>query len=503
MCWGSNAWGQLGDNTTVDRHVPTSVVGLASEVKAIATSEQHACALLFTGRVQCWGANDYGQLGDGTTTRRNAPVDVASLASGVAIVAGNTHTCILNAAGGMQCWGNNLNGQLGDGTTTARAQPTSVVGLSSGVANIATSAGAPHTCALLLGGSVQCWGYNGVGQLGDGTTTSRSVPANVVGLSSGASAIAVGGYFTCALLSAGSVQCWGAGDQGQRGDSTYLYSRSVPTTVVGTSYVTSITAGYYNAFAVLSTGGLQAWGDNQFGQLGDGTTTDQLSAVGVVGLLSSVVSVSAGAGHTCAALSTGVVQCWGYNSYGQLGDNTTTDHHMPTTIFPSPVLSPPPSPPPSPPQLPKSVTLSTAIPAAPQYLSLNISATYASDVTFSSSGITMCGGASPGCGATTAVLSTSDSQNSTVATWLFICISSDCYMKIARIRVVSVASGVAVYQDGTGFVALSCRGGGFSSDMTTANINAAWNSALYLTTTAPSDGFGYQICASTARNTAD
>ena len=180
------------------------------------------------------------------------------------------------------------------------------------------------------------------------------------------------------------------------------------------------------------------------------------------------------------------------------------DGALPACASPPPPPLPPSPPPPSPPPpqpLPDSVTLSTAIPAAPQYLSLNISASFASDVTFSSSGIIMCGVASPGCGATTAVLSTSDTQNSTVATWLFICMSSDCYMKLARIRVVSVASGVAVYQDGTGFVELSCRGGGFSSDMTSANINAAWNSALYLTTTEPPTGFRYQICASTAATT--
>jgi MYXO-CTERM domain-containing protein len=180
-------------------------------------------------RANGWSPNYYGQLGDGTTTDRTTPVDVTGLTSGVSsVAAGYLHTCSLTTGGGVKCWGNNGNGQLGDGTTTNRTTPVDVAGLTSGVSSV--SAGYFHTCAVTTGGGVKCWGDNGFGQLGDGTTTDRTTPVDVAGLTSGVSAVSAGSSHTCVLTAGGGVKCWGSNDKGQLGDGSRLW---VPVTVVG------------------------------------------------------------------------------------------------------------------------------------------------------------------------------------------------------------------------------------------------------------------------------
>ena len=214
-CWGRNSAGQLGAGTTETcgsagfpcSPVPLDVAGLGG-VPAISAGEQHTCALTTAGGIKCWGDNTFGQLGDGTTTNQSAPIDVVGLTSGVAsVAAGQGHTCVVTSAGGAKCWGINDFGQLGDGTTGTSFTPVDVSGLTSGVATVST--GSVHTCAVTTAGGVKCWGWNVLGQLGIGALDSNDhlVPEDVVGLASGVAAVSAGDLHTCALTTAGGVKC--------------------------------------------------------------------------------------------------------------------------------------------------------------------------------------------------------------------------------------------------------------------------------------------------------
>jgi alpha-tubulin suppressor-like RCC1 family protein len=346
-CWGANIYGGLGDGKTItgcpcNKTTPVVVIGLTSGVSAIAAGSEHTCALTSSGGVKCWGNNVNGQLGDGTTINKPpygkaTPVDVSGLTSGIsAITAGKRHTCALTLVGGVKCWGDNGLGQLGNGTTTDSTIPVDVSELTSDV--IAIAAGATHTCALTSVGGVKCWGDNFFGELGDNTTIGRTVPVDVSGLTSGVSAIAAGGFHTCALTSVGGVKCWGNNTYGGLGDGTD-HGRAVPVDVNGlASGVSAIAVGWFHTCALTSGGGVKCWGDNGSGELGDGTGNTNTPPFGkpipvdVSGLTSGVSAIAAGVYRTCALTSAGGVKCWGQNRYGELGDGTTTSSALPVDV---------------------------------------------------------------------------------------------------------------------------------------------------------------------------
>jgi len=324
-CWGDNYYGQLGDGSTTQRLTPVDVVGLTSGVTAIAVGTWHTCALTISGGVKCWGQNSTGQLGDNSRTQRLTPVDVVGLTSGVtAISVGGSYTCALTSAGGVKCWGSNVNNEFDANGLTFRLIPNDISGLTSGVTAI--SAGYYHTCALTSGGGVKCWGYNYAGALGNAGTSSNQwvPPVNIVGLTSGVSAISAGWMHNCALTSGGSVKCWGLNDTGQLGDNSRT-NRLTPVDVVGlTSGVIAIQAGSRSSCALTSGGGVKCWGWNSTGELGDDSVTIRLTPVDVSGLSNGVSAIAAGDLHACALTSDGGVKCWGYDQSGELGDNSIT-----------------------------------------------------------------------------------------------------------------------------------------------------------------------------------
>ena len=229
-CWGYNG-GALGDGTTTNRSTPVDVIGLSSGVTSISAGFGATCAAA-GGALKCWGSNSYGQLGDGTNTGSTSPVNVVGVGSGVrAVSTSGSHSCAITNGGGLKCWGQNTFGELGDRTLENKNTAVEVVGLRRGVT--AVSLGDKHSCALTSQGEVKCWGSNYVGQVGDGTTLDRLLPANLPGLTSGVNALSAGDYHTCALISGGGVKCWGSNGALGIGDGTYPY-KSVPVEVLAT-----------------------------------------------------------------------------------------------------------------------------------------------------------------------------------------------------------------------------------------------------------------------------
>src|SRR3989442_9515361 len=211
------------------------------------------------------------------------------------------------------------------------AQPVVVLGITSATA---IAAGAYHTCALLSGGTVECWGRNGQGQLGDGTFNQSTTPVQVqtgFGALSGVTALTAGGAHTCALLADSTVRCWGENGEGQLGDGTTL-GKPNGIRVTGITGAVAISAGWEHTCAVLQDGTARCWGANAFGQLGDGTTTRRLTSVPASGITGAVGVAASWWHHSCFLLADGTVKCSGANDWGQLGNGTTTSSSVPVTM---------------------------------------------------------------------------------------------------------------------------------------------------------------------------
>lgn len=293
------------------------------------------CALVAgptkTGGVACLGSNVHGQLGSGTGVDSLAPVAVSGLSSNVvSVAAGFLHACAVTVSGAVSCWGDNASGQLGDGTVGSRNAPSPVVGLGSGA--VAVAAGSDHTCALLADGSVRCWGGNGAGQLGNGGTDGSTTPVAVSGLSGPAIGVAASGFHSCAVIRGGAVQCWGQNDAGQLGNGTTAAAVLAPVTVVGLAGpAVQVATGNRHTCALILDATVQCWGDASRGQIGDGALGLRPQPSTVPGP-ASIVEIAAGNNHTCAVSVFGAMACWGANDHGQLGNGSTGDQATAVTV---------------------------------------------------------------------------------------------------------------------------------------------------------------------------
>lgn len=267
-CWGVNNYGKLGDGTLTKRTTPNLVPNLGNVVQVVA-GYNHTCSLSSSGVVMCWGDNGYGQIGDNTTTMRTTPTTVSSILSdAVSISVGTNLSCAVTSGGSVYCWGQNQLGGLGDGTMINRDVPVQVPGISTAVA---VTSGTVHTCALLSDGTVKCWGGGAQGQLGNGTNTGiQLTPVSVSGIST-AVRISAGSFNTCAALADGTAKCWGYNGYGNLGDGTQT-QRNSPVTVSGLADAVSVTEGVNSACALRVGGGAKCWGSATMGQLGYGAT---------------------------------------------------------------------------------------------------------------------------------------------------------------------------------------------------------------------------------------
>ena len=322
-CWGLVHPFVSGIDLQTSRPVaiPASV-----EFTSVAAGAYHTCALTSNGAAYCWGSyNMTGELGDGTTnTGRATPAPVTGGLTFGALTAAN-HTCGLTMNGEAYCWGLNAAGQLGDGSTANRFVPTRVLG---GLTFAALAAGSyDHTCGLTPTGDAYCWGLNGQGELGNGSTEGSHVPVRV-SFPLGFTSLVAGGYHNCGL-SPPDAYCWGAARVlGNAAGAPSL----IPGVVEGGLTFTALSAGIRHTCGLVSDGALYCWGRNDYGQLGDGTTSDRLLPTRVSGGI-SFSSVSAGGRHTCGQSTDGIAYCWGWNTAGALGNGLTINSTVPMRVL--------------------------------------------------------------------------------------------------------------------------------------------------------------------------
>ncbi|MEA2974221.1 MAG: hypothetical protein QOG82_2679 [Actinomycetota bacterium] len=323
--WGYNEYGQVGDGSSTNR--PTPTVLSPTKVDAVAAGGDHSL-VLSGGQVRSWGLNHVGQLGRGNTTATiPTPGLVGGGLSGVtAVAAGYYHSLALKGDGTVWSWGWNYFGQLGDGTTVDRSLPVQVVGLTNVVA---ISAGGLHNLALKGDGTVWAWGSNSVGQLGKATPAQSALAAQVPGLT-GVTAISAGLYHNLVVRPGGSVASWGWNAYGQLGDWTTT-TRTAPVTVPGLTTIVAVSAGAGHSLALGADGQVRSWGLAASGQLGR-PVAGQSPIAGVVPGLSTVSAISAGGYHSLAVTTGGVLAAWGWNALGQVGDGTTVDRAAPVVV---------------------------------------------------------------------------------------------------------------------------------------------------------------------------
>lgn len=322
-CWGANDNGQLGDGS-FSTNTSLRVVAGGRSFSNISAGRTHSCAVSNSSGY-CWGTNG-GFLGNGEMATSPAPVAVSGGIVFGSVLAGYAHSCGVTPAGVGYCWGDNSSGAIGDGTQNLSTIPVQVSG---GLIFSAISPGRYFTCGLASAGAAYCWGVNDSGELGDGTTTDQRTPVAVTGGLT-FTMVSAGGFHACGLTTAGKVYCWGSNSFGQLGNTTNNPS-TIPVAVAANLTFAMISAGNRHTCGVTPGGIAYCWGDNSSANLGNGTRESSFAPVPVAGEI-TFASVNAGRFHSCGVATNGTAYCWGLNNSGQLGDGTAIDRLSPVAV---------------------------------------------------------------------------------------------------------------------------------------------------------------------------
>jgi alpha-tubulin suppressor-like RCC1 family protein/endonuclease/exonuclease/phosphatase family metal-dependent hydrolase len=314
-CWGRNDYGQVGDGTTTLRDRPADVKGKGWA--SISTSGASTCGVKQNGTLWCWGLDDYGQLGIGPRSPVLKPRRIGASTKWASVSTAWTHSCAVKVSGTLWCWGQNLWGQLGIGKTSRQHAAPHRVGSASNWTSV--SAAGWHSCAINVSGTAYCWGHNTFGEVGDGTIALRTVPTKVMGGQTWLQ-LSTAWAQTCGITQTGRLLCWGFNRQGQLGDGT-LTNHADPRPVDSAQSWTSVTTGDGSTCAIAADGRLWCWGDNRYAQLGSAAGNTPVRVPTLVSRLATAVQfTSAGWLHTCAIPVGAAFTCWGNDEQGQLGD---------------------------------------------------------------------------------------------------------------------------------------------------------------------------------------
>ena len=336
-CWGDNSFSQLGSSDFLEdlSLVPVQTAALPGSriAERIVAGANHTCVLATDGTVWCWGQNGNGNLGDGSFSTQGDPRQALLGTTAVMIAAGGSTTCAALSNNTLKCWGKGNSGQIGNNLSLlSNATPVDTP-VSFTVAHL--EIGSTHSCAISTIGVAWCWGEFTNGRLGTTAMSNAANPTATALLGGVASEVAAGGTHTCVLLTNGTVTCFGYNDMGQLGQTPTqpASSNSTPTVVTLAATATHVSVGKQFTCALLSTAAVRCFGDNASGQLGSGSSGSARNTPNeVTELTGTVVDVVAGAAHACAVMSTGEVRCWGFNDSGQLGIGTNSNVAKATAI---------------------------------------------------------------------------------------------------------------------------------------------------------------------------
>jgi alpha-tubulin suppressor-like RCC1 family protein len=330
--WGTGTSGQLGNNTATNRTTPVTTFAGGTNWKQVAGGFSHTAAIKTDGTLWTWGYNTNGQLGDNAVISRSTPV--TTFAGGTnwkQVSGGENHTAAIKTDGTLWTWGFNGYGQIGDNTATNRSTP--VTTFAGGTNWKQVACGNNHTAAIKTDGTLWTWGGNSFGRLGDNTAVNRSTPVTTFAGGTNWKQVSCGGNHTAAIKTDGTLWIWGNNASGQLGDNTAT-NRSTPvTTFAGGTNWKQVAGGDNHTAAIKTDGTLWTWGFNGYGQIGDNTATNRTTPVTTFAGGTNWKQVAGGRRYTAAIKTDGTLWTWGRGTEGQLGDNTITNRSIPVTTF--------------------------------------------------------------------------------------------------------------------------------------------------------------------------